>query len=541
MTAKIDSTGGSASAYDIEPIANESAPPPSGSTAKTTEVTEQTPDTPDPSSTAGKRLESALEADYMRDQLNQAQHRPAGGVLYDHHSHDPAGNVTETKAAAPASLIGLKLGTGKDNKDVQVTKEIGSPEGYDDEREAIAVARMAGTEPAAVVKVNDKWHAVETSTDPSYADGTGTTRQHSEGNVVIQGLPPYSEVKKLGSDIATSRDSLQAEKDIARYTQILNKPPSEAEIKKNREYLKNPKVSEAEKANLRDTLPENRNQVEQKLKNLQKQYPTRLSDAEQKQLTDKLAADRQKMAPLLFGLPASQIQFNSSTSNDDPDKMINIDPMTPNTTGDILGKEHYPRDGNFQPGLKPTFGIKLEELDDPKGAAGVLFHEVSHLKDDQLAQAWVKQYQKEGNNFVSSMREGLPPFEKWMNQQVGKQLPTQPPSPPLTQADADTVVDKAYNTGATSEARAYVHSAIAALQAGNGEEAIAQLKTYASALKDGRAASPATGSKVEPALTKELQNLYRTHPELRGKIQDAINAAKTANPAAWISKITFSK
>ncbi len=102
-------------------------------------------------------------------------------------------------------------------------------------------------------------------------------------------------------------------------------------------------------------------------------------------------------------------------------------------------------------------------------------------------------------------------------------------------------MDKAYNISATSEARAYVHAAIAALQAGNGDEAIAQLKTYASALKDGRAASPGTGSKVEPALTKELQNLYRTHPELRGKIQDAINAAKAANPAAWISKITFSR
>jgi hypothetical protein len=537
MTAKIDGTTGSAPAYDVEPIANQSTPTQPASTTAVTELTEQTPDTP---STAGKRLESAFEVDYMRDQLNQAQHRPAGGVLYDHHSHDPARNVTETKTPAPASLVGLKLGTGKDNKNVQVTKEIGSPQGYDDEREAIAVARMAGTEPAAVVKINDKWHAVETSADPSYADGTGTTRQHSEGNAVVQGLPPYSEVKKLGSDIAASRDRLQAEKDISWYTHVLNTPLSEAQIKKDREYLNNPNVSKAEKANLSDTLPENRSQVEQKLKDLEKQYPSRLNEAETKQLTEKLDADRRKMAPLLFGLPASQIQFNASSSNDDPNKMINIDLMTPNTTGDVLGREHYPRDQNFQPGLKPTFGIKLEELDDPKGAAGVLFHEVSHLKDDELAQKWVEQYQKTGHQFVSTP-EGLPPFQKWMNGQVGKQLPTQPPTPPLTQADAQTVVDKAYNQGATSEARAYVHAAIAALQAGNGEEAINQLKTYASALKDGRAASPATDSAVQPALTKELQDLYRTHPELRGKIQDAINAAKSANSSAWISKISFSK
>jgi len=538
MTAKIDGTTGTTPAYEIEPGAKDSAKPAS---APATAVTEQTEETPDASSAASKRLESSLEANYMRGQLDQAQHRPGVGVLYDGPSHDPGAKATETKAAGPVSVVGMKLGTSQDNKDVQVKKEIGSPQGYDDEREAIAVARMAGSEPAAVVKVNDKWHAVETTADPSYADGTGTTRQHSEGNVVVQGLPPYSEVEKLGGEIAASRKRLQAEADIAKYSDIVNNPPSDAQIEKNKQYLKNPALGESEKAKLRDTLPENRPQVEAKLKALQQQYPTRLSDDEKKQLTDKLAADRQKMAPLLFGLPASQIQFNTSPSNDDPGKMINIDPMNPNTTGDILGREHYPRDQEFQPGLKPTFGIKLEELDDPKGAAGVLFHEVSHLKDDELAQKWVEQYQKTGHTFVGTRDAGLPPFQKWMNEQVGKQLPTQPPGPPLTKADAEIVVDKAYNAGATSEARAYVHAAIAGVQAGDGEEAVNQLKTYASALKDGRAASPATGSAVQADLTKELQDLYRQHPELRAKIQDAINAARKANPEAWISKVDLSK
>ena len=117
--------------------------------------------------------------------------------------------------------------------------------------------RAAGSEPAAVVKVNDKWHAVETTVDPSYADGTGTTRQHSEGNVVVQGLPPYSEVEKLGGEIAASRKRLQAEADIAKYSDIVNNPPSDAQIKKNKQYLKNPALGESEKAKLRDTLPEN--------------------------------------------------------------------------------------------------------------------------------------------------------------------------------------------------------------------------------------------------------------------------------------------
>jgi len=46
---------------------------------------------------------------------------------------------------------------------------------------------------------------------------------------------------------------------------------------------------------------------------------------------------------------------------------------------------------------------------------------------------------------------------------------------------------------------------------------------------------------VQAALTKEIQDLYRQHPELRTQIQDAINAAKNANPDAWISKIDLSK
>lgn len=537
MCARIDGTPGPIPTYDIEPT-SKNAP---ASTSSTTAVNEQTEQSPDPSGAAGKRFESSLEASYMRDQLNQAQRGPGVGVLYDKHSHDPGDGAVETKAVGLATLVGTKLGTSGDGRDLQVKKEIGSPEGYDDEREAIAVARMAGAEPAAVVKVNNKWHAVETSGDPSYADGAGTTRQHTEGNVVVQGLPPYSEVDKLATKIAASRDRLQAEVDISRYKGILDKPPlTDAEAKKNRGLLNSGNLGETDKAKLWETLPENRKQIEQRLKDLENKYPTRLSDDEKKQLTGQLAADRQAMAPLLFGLPKSQIQFNSSTTNDDPDKMINIDPMPQSKTGDILGREHYPKDQDFQPGSKPTFGIKLEEMDNPKEAAGVLFHEVSHLKDDELAQKWVEQYHKTGHEFVSTRKEGMPPFQDWMNKQVGKQLPTTPPSPPLTKAEAETVVDKAYNFGATSEANAYVHAAIAAAQSGNAAEAIKQLKTYATALKDGHAASPANNSAVEVALKQELQDLYRKHPELRDTLKAALSAVKTANKEAWISKITLS-
>ena len=538
MCARIDGSPLPVPAYDVEPASNEGAPP---STTSTTAASQQPGQTPDPSGAADKRLESSLEASLMRGQLDQAQRGPGVGVLYDKHSPDPADHASETKAAGYASLVGTKLGTSSDGKDLQVKKEIGSPQGYADEREAIAVARMAGTEPAAVVKIDGKWHAVETSGDPSHADGSGATRQHSEGNVAVQGLPPYSDVQKLATKIADSKDRLQAEADIGRYKSIMDKPPlGEAEAGKARALLKKGVLGETDAARLRETLPENRQGIEQKLKDLEQKYPTRLSDNEKKQLAEQIAADRQAMAPLLFGLPKSQIQFNSSPSNDNPGKMINVDVMSPSKTGDVLGREHYPQDKDFQPGLKPTFGIKLEEMDDPKGAAGVLFHEVSHLKDDELAQKWVEQYEKSGHTFVGT-REGLPAFQKWMNEQVGKQLPTQPPTPPLTKADAEVVVDKAYNFGATSEARAYVHAAIAAAQSGDKAEAINQLKTYASALKQGRAASPGNNSAVEAALTRELQDLYRKHPELGDTLKAALDAARAANPGAWISKITLSK
>jgi hypothetical protein len=538
MCARIDGSSGPLPAYDVEPVSSEEP----ASTSSAPVVDTQTEEAPDLAGAISKRLESSLEANYLRGQLDQAQGGPGPGVLYDKRAHDPGARATEVKAAGSTTVVGTKLGTSKDGKDLQIKRDIGSPEGYDDEREAIAVARMAGTEPAAVVRINDKWHAVETSADPLYAGDSDTARQHSEGNVVVQGLPPYSEVEKLGKQIATERDRLQAEVDIARFKGILDKSPlGKAEADKNRELIKSGKLGEADNSRLRETLPENRKEIEQRLKDLESKYPKRLGEDEKKQLTQQLGADRQAMAPLLFGLPKSQIQFNASTTNDDPDKMINIDPMPPSRTGDILGREHYPKDQEFQPGAKPTFGIKLEEMDNPKEAAGVLFHEVSHLKDDQLAQKWVEQYQKEGHSFVSDRKAGMPTFQEWMNKQVGKQLPTKPPSAPLTKADAEIVVDKAYNFGASSEARAYVNAAIAAAQSGDKAEAISQLKTYATALKDGRAASPAPNSAVEAALKKQILDLYQKHPELRDTLKVALTAAQGANKDAWISKVTLPK
>ena len=58
----------------------------------------------------------------------------------------------------------MRLGTNGDGEDVVVKREVGSTQGYGDRLQAIAVARLSGAEPAAVVQGYDgKWHALETT------------------------------------------------------------------------------------------------------------------------------------------------------------------------------------------------------------------------------------------------------------------------------------------------------------------------------------------------------------------------------------------
>ena len=55
---------------------------------------------------------------------------------------------------------------------------------------------------------------------------------------------------------------------------------SEAQIQKYKKDLKNPNLGESDKARISEMLPENQKQIEEKLKNLQTEFPTRLSDGE---------------------------------------------------------------------------------------------------------------------------------------------------------------------------------------------------------------------------------------------------------------------
>jgi hypothetical protein len=121
-------------------------------------------------------------------------------------------------------------------------------------------------------------------------------------------------------------------------------------------------------------------------------------------------------------------------------------------------------------------------------------------------------------------------------EQVGKG------QPPLTKADEEMIVDKAYNRHATTEARSYVHTALAALESGNPQIAIQQLKGYAAAYKERHVANPPTGSQVEKDLAAEIQAAYRNLPKpLRDQLQKALDEAKTTSKDVWISQIKLGR
>jgi hypothetical protein len=68
--------------------------------------------------------------------------------------------------------VGMRLGTNQFGEEVRVKREVGSSSGYDERLQAIAVARLAGAEPAVVVLGYDrKWHAFETTAN-FYGGGT---------------------------------------------------------------------------------------------------------------------------------------------------------------------------------------------------------------------------------------------------------------------------------------------------------------------------------------------------------------------------------
>ncbi len=389
----------------------------------------------------------------------------------------------DAQAAANQHLLKsvVSLGTNDSGQPVMIKRELGSPRGYDNQLQALAVARLSHAEPAAVVQIDGRWHAVETTAEARYTDGKDLTRIHTEGNVQVRGLAPFHEIEAARKEV----------------------------VSRKKQLVEFSGANKQEQAQQSDRI-----------------------EAQRREIIEALKRAREKLAALTFGVDPSEIQFNRSSNDRSPGK-INI---TPNT-GSAGDEGPLFQQGDHFRDQKSAIEINLDQLEDPAMAEGVLFHEVSHLKDTELAQDWVKKYEQESGRMFVDGPPGRKPFESWIKAQATGNHPR------LSKADAELVVDMAERDGRTSEARAFVHSALAALQAGSPDIATRELSVYAGHTvtehnKTGSYQNPVDNSEVKDQLKHEIQDAYKHMPKaMQQQLKDAIAEAHKANPENWISQI----
>jgi hypothetical protein len=156
-----------------------------------------------------------------------------------------------------------------------------------------------------------------------------------------------------------------------------------------------------------------------------------------------------------------------------------------------------------------------------------MYHEVSHLKDEELAQEWVERYQRSTKRlFIAGASNRL--LMTWLQTQTPKAL---------SKADAEMIVDIVTNSHSTTEARANVRQFMLSLQSGDTKGAITHLSVYARELKQpgGHYVTPKQGSYVQAELVQELKEAYRKMPkQMQQDFDAAVAAAKKENPNAWV-------
>jgi hypothetical protein len=240
------------------------------------------------------------------------------------------------------------------------------------------------------------------------------------------------------------------------------------------------------------------------------------------------------LASLVFGVPESEIQMNRSSAGRTAGK-INLNPQLGGRFQP--GGTHGPVEGvEFKPGVLSAIEVGTPSLADPAVAQVSLFHEATHLRDYELAQQWVANYERE-TRVPFFTGAGARYFIGWLYTQAR----TKPPR--LSDADADLIVDEVTNNSASTEARGNVLSFLAAFQAGKSDLAQTKLVAYAIALKPGGLyQNPADGSAVQAELTAEIRRIDRAlPPDQRAKFRAAFAAAKAKNPDAWVSQLEFAK
>lgn len=126
--------------------------------------------------------------------------------IAEHRVVAQAGGAGGAKAKAKHPLEGLTLlNTNAAGERVTAKKVLGASDGYNTRYEAIAAARMTGSDTAFVVEKDGRWFAVEA--DKPIGKGNATSSEN--GLQHVEGLPPYDEqrIASLRSELQTAIDA----------------------------------------------------------------------------------------------------------------------------------------------------------------------------------------------------------------------------------------------------------------------------------------------------------------------------------------------
>jgi hypothetical protein len=238
-----------------------------------------------------------------------------------------------------------------------------------------------------------------------------------------------------------------------------------------------------------------------------------------------LNAATKDLYALILGVDGGEVLLNRSSFDRKAGK-VNVTTALTKDAPEKLGAHgrESRQDESFEPGAASAFELSPNAFATPGRAQAVLFHEVSHLKDYELTQRWVSEYEKT-HTFVGG--PGVPYFQKWLKGRASA-------------AEAQLASDIASGSQATTEARAYVRTFIAALDVGASVEAVAQLVTYAKGMAGGKIPIPAQADKnaVVIELKAELAAYRRRLRSADRKAFDvAVAAAVKENPKAWFAGV----
>ena len=410
---------------------------------------------------------------------NPAQGGP-GTVLSWKRDQGAAGSSTAVKAQAPAAgsvTVGARLGVNGKGEEVRVKREVGSTQGYDDKWQAMAVARLGGAEPAAVVLVDKKWHALETTA------------------------------------------AIDAKFSPANATQVMHGLPSSADIADAQKRVK---------------------ELQTRLEELRNMKPTKDVEQQKDQVVEALTKANLRRASLILGVPESDIRFKGNPSGREAG-YINIIPNkdanapagshgpAPGQGGEL----------EFKPGMTGAFDINYSTLDSPAWAQLTLYHEVEHQKHWDRAQEWVKTYEKEtGRPFV---RAGLKYFKDWMEDQAAKVKPPRLSKADADLVvDVAGNFDGMTEARANMRAVLTAFQAGAPDLAAKALTAYASALTPKSQGGLGRYSTPHPKSQFMIGLREELRAAYQKMPkDVQRKFDDAIAAAKKQYPNAWVSELNL--